>query len=252
MALLNVGTSPKVLKDCGDHMHPFYEIILNLEGEGITIVGGHQLPFCPGSIELIPKNVPHRKQSQEGFRDIYIKTDVLPDAMVRAFEQGIPIFEDDYNKTMTSLIKMMLCRYLVSNKEDVVLQTMYDLFLKLLEEKCTVSQYDPVIEGICHKLALYYNDPELQLSKILESTGYNKDHIRRKFISAYGVTPGEYLINLRIENAKKLLRNRKNTHQSIADIGADCGYYDGHYFSRIFKRRVGVTPERFAAEHTAK
>ena len=119
MALLDVGISSKVLKLSADHMHPCYEIILNLEGEGITIAGESRMPFYPGSIEIIPRNTPHNKQSQEGFRDVYIKTDVLPDAVIKAFEQGIPTFDDDYNQTMTGLMKMMLCRYLVNNKNDV-------------------------------------------------------------------------------------------------------------------------------------
>ena len=90
-----------------------------------------------------------------------------------------------------------------------------------------------------------FNDPELSLSSILVSSGYNKDHIRRRFISAYGVTPVEYLTKLRIDNAKSILKKRKELNLSIAEIGVMCGYYDAYYFSRVFKKCVGVSPNEY-------
>jgi AraC-like DNA-binding protein len=77
-------------------------------------------------------------------------------------------------------------------------------------------------------------------------TGYNKDYIRRRFVKACGMTPNEYLTSLRIEHAKKLLSQKKNTQIYVADIGVMCGYYDPNYFSRIFKKQTGITPEQYA------
>ena len=52
----------------------------------------------------------------------------------------------------------------------------------------------------------------------------------------------EYLTNIRIERAKKLLLN---SDMNIKNICLDTGYSDPNYFSRIFKRQVGVTPTDF-------
>ena len=58
----------------------------------------------------------------------------------------------------------------------------------------------------------------------------------------------EYLTELRIENAKRLLERRGEMGLTITEIALRCGYYDSHYFSKVFKKRVGVSPERFCVK----
>ena len=52
----------------------------------------------------------------------------------------------------------------------------------------------------------------------------------------------EYLTNFRIDKAKKLL---ENSDLSIKEICISCGYTDPNYFSRSFKKNVGVTPTEY-------
>ncbi|MCH3127484.1 helix-turn-helix transcriptional regulator, partial [Listeria monocytogenes] len=71
------------------------------------------------------------------------------------------------------------------------------------------------------------------------------DHVRRRFKKATGQTPGEYLAELRMDYAKKLIAGNQTLHYSIAEIGMMSGYYDSHYFSRVFKKKNGMTPSEF-------
>lgn len=52
----------------------------------------------------------------------------------------------------------------------------------------------------------------------------------------------EYVTRIRLENAKKLLKEEK---YSIKEICVNCGYSDPNYFSRIFKKTIGVTPTEY-------
>ena len=52
----------------------------------------------------------------------------------------------------------------------------------------------------------------------------------------------EYLTNIRIDKAKELL---DSTSLSIKEICVSCGYTDPNYFSRSFKKKVGVTPTEY-------
>ena len=52
----------------------------------------------------------------------------------------------------------------------------------------------------------------------------------------------EYLTNIRIDKAKELL---EKSNLSIKEICVSCGYTDPNYFSRSFKKNVGVTPTEY-------
>ena len=55
----------------------------------------------------------------------------------------------------------------------------------------------------------------------------------------------EYLTNVRIENAKRLLRE---TEMKGYDIAYECGFSDPHYFSYIFKKNTGLSPRDYKQE----
>ena len=61
----------------------------------------------------------------------------------------------------------------------------------------------------------------------------------RIFKKIYGVTPYEYLIELRLQTAKILL---KDTNLTIKEIADKLVFFDEHYFSSIFLKKVGVRP----------
>lgn len=240
MSLQSVGISPHALLYSKAHKHPYYEIVLNLEGEGITDIGGERSAFFPGSVHIVPPHVPHTKEPETTFRDIYFHTDTLPFPL-----HGVASFQDDSTESLRQLMQLMLLRYLQDKPDDRVLEQMYELALSLIAEAHRAEPTDPVIGQILRQLALSFNDPELALGDLLAESGYHKDHIRRKFIAAVGMAPGEYLTYLRTEHAKKLLCDRRENGLSIADIGAMCGYYDAGYFARVFKESTGLSPREF-------
>ena len=242
-----IGALPKGSTYIEPHTHDVNEIILVTEGEGVRTVDNAQLSFHPGSIIIIPPNVPHQSHSGGEYMEIFIQAD-QPIPLAGNSNRDVIVLEDDEENAVSTLMKMMLYRYIKGGKNDATLSLMLDLVIQLLNEKCVALQQDPVVEEVCRLLALHYNDPQFSVSALLETTGYNKDHIRRRFISVRGVTPSEYLTQLRIKHAKRLLKRKNELQLSVADIGEMCGYYDPHYFSRIFKKETGVTPEKFASQ----
>lgn len=245
-----IGALPKGSTYIEPHTHDVSEIILVTEGEGVRTVDNAQLSFHPGSIIIIPPNVPHQSHSGGEYMEIFIQAD-QPIPLAGNSNRDVIVLEDDEENAVSTLMKMMLYRYIKGEKNDPTLSLMFDLVIQLLSEKCAALQRDPVVEEVCRLLALHYNDPQLSVSALLETTGYNKDHIRRRFISVRGVTPSEYLTQLRIKHAKRLLKRKNELQLSVADIGEMCGYYDPHYFSRIFKKETGVPPEKFASQPEA-
>lgn len=70
----------------------------------------------------------------------------------------------------------------------------------------------------------------------------NKYYMSRSFKDQIGMTIGEYLNSVRITHAKQLLRFSSLT---IAEIAAGVGVGDPSYFSRLFKRIEGVSPDQY-------
>ena len=247
MALLLVGASPVSYKDFAVHSHDCYEIILNSKGSGTAVIGDAEYPFSPGTIHIIPPDTPHSKRSGEGFRDIYLHTDSL----LRADPLRAPVLLlDDPCHTAENLMSLLLSRYLIQPEADIVTETLFDALLQLIEELRLSAPSDPVVSALIHTITTSCTDPSFQAADALAATGYSRDHIRRRFRQATGMTPGAYLRSVRISYAGRLLQNRSMLHLPVHEIALMCGYYDVAYFCRIFRRETGMSPTEYAERKT--
>jgi two-component system, response regulator YesN len=68
-------------------------------------------------------------------------------------------------------------------------------------------------------------------------------HLSKTFKSIKGVSPMEYLTNLRIDKAKALLSDDSSI--MLKDIAEIVGYSNQYYFSRIFKIITGLSPSEY-------
>lgn len=78
-----------------------------------------------------------------------------------------------------------------------------------------------------------------RIREALEALGCSYEHAARQFRRAYGVAPGHYVNALRLERARRLLRD---SDLGIAEIAYRVGFESASYFSRLFRRRTGRTP----------
>jgi AraC-like DNA-binding protein len=73
-------------------------------------------------------------------------------------------------------------------------------------------------------------------------TNRSVSSFKRDFQSIFKTTPGRWLIEKKINHAKKLLLERDD---SIASIAFDSGFESTPHFSRVFKQKTGITPMEF-------
>ena len=83
---------------------------------------------------------------------------------------------------------------------------------------------------------------EISLSVLAEELHLNAQYISQLFKSKIGVGFLAYLINIRMEHAKKLLLT---TPLSIAEVSEQSGYGDYRVFTKTFKRSEGITPSQY-------
>jgi signal transduction histidine kinase/AraC-like DNA-binding protein len=77
---------------------------------------------------------------------------------------------------------------------------------------------------------------------IAQHVSIAEDHLTYCFRQELGATPIEYLQRYRVNQAKRLL---KDSERAITEIALDVGFSDSGYFSRIFRRITGMTPEAY-------
>lgn len=94
------------------------------------------------------------------------------------------------------------------------------------------------IEDIVSYVEKYYME-ELSLEKLSNVFFLSREHISRKFKQKTGMLLSKYITKLRTDQAKRWLRE---TEKSIYSISLMLGYQDEKYFSKLFKKVVGMTP----------
>lgn len=87
---------------------------------------------------------------------------------------------------------------------------------------------------------------ELSLNEIAKAVNLSPFHVARLFKQSLGVSPHQYLIQLRVDSARSLLSAGSGEH-SLAEVASAVGFADQSHLTRHFKRLVGVTPRQFRA-----
>jgi len=83
---------------------------------------------------------------------------------------------------------------------------------------------------------------DFTLDQLAARAGVSKFYFTRLFKNAMGVSPSRYLLTLRMDEARRLLRETK---RSVVDIALDVGYANPSHFARFFRRETGLSPSDY-------
>ncbi len=87
---------------------------------------------------------------------------------------------------------------------------------------------------------------ELTLDDMADMIGYSTYYFMKLIKEYMGMSFGDFLTSVRMNNAKKLL---VSTNMSISEVGYSVGYNDANYFARVFKRQEKVTPSEYKRQY---
>lgn len=253
------------------HIHPEYELILIEKGTGLTFVGDTVRKMLPGDFMLIGRNLPHLWLSADEY---YEKgTNLMSGSVYSQFNTDI--FPTEYAKlpefdSIRILLNKSQRGLLFVGKEQQIVQDKfrmlptYDTFTKLIElykilyelsTKCecvfltstlyrgsqAVDENDVILKRANEYMNKNYQE-NVTLEDIAKYVGMNPSALCRYYKKNTGKTLFEYLAELRISYAVKLLMNRSI---SINRVAYDCGYNNLSHFNRQFKEITSKTPSEY-------
>lgn len=120
----------------------------------------------------------------------------------------------------------------------------YSLAMQLTQESMPVSvgksapAYIRKVVDFCRD---HLQDP-IGVDDMAKAAKLSRFHFTRQFFEARGVTPGRFLAELRLQEAIRLVQD---STLSVKDIAKRCGFSDGNYFCKVFRKSFGVSPGAF-------
>ncbi|MGE6664588.1 AraC family transcriptional regulator [Paenibacillus xylanexedens] len=119
-------------------------------------------------------------------------------------------------------------------------QFVYTLVQQLKLQGVTSKETD-MVEEIIQYIHKHYNE-SISLESLAELWNYSIQYLSKQFKLRTGRSPIEYVIQARMAKAKELMIRTDATAQEIA---SSVGYSDVFYFTRLFKKQVGMTPGQY-------
>lgn len=104
------------------------------------------------------------------------------------------------------------------------------------------SDKNGILIGKCKSFIEERYMEDISLESVAQKYFYNPSYFSNLFKSYMGLGFSEYLLKVRIQNAKKLL---KATEASMAEVAGRVGFKDPAYFNRVFKKEVGISPLKY-------
>ncbi|BFT70336.1 helix-turn-helix domain-containing protein [Paenibacillus sp. P36] len=184
----------------------------------------HSFPTRPGQIDLSA----YQHLLQPTIRDLYgveMPVQVEPSKPLKLKETLLQVIEQAEKQDPLIQLKT---QHLVTEIILSLLETYY-------QEPYTTSQsFDWITSYFSHHLS----DP-ISLADMAARANLSISRFSMVFKQRYGISPHQYLMNMRVNHAKELLTHTDLSQESIASY---CGFADLHHFSKTFKKRTGLTP----------
>jgi AraC family transcriptional regulator of arabinose operon len=162
---------------------------------------------------------------------------------------SLPLFieVDEPSKVGALFDKIISCEH-ASNLESLLMQKSYIFQLLAYYMQKSNMETHLILKDKRFFAVIDYIETHLKenitISDLADITHFNANYFIKFFKKITGVSPMEYILNCRINKAKRLLQTENLTMKEVA---VEIGFKTSYYFSRMFKARTGFTPTWYRA-----
>lgn len=147
-------------------------------------------------------------------------------------------------KRISDTVERLLKQLVITSYEriDAGLMQVSQVYEKLIEELYEKGSCIPIVLLVKRYIEENYNKEDLSLQNLAEEAQISPNYLSRLLKQEIGVSFIDYLTRIRVQKAIQLMNNPK---LKIYEVSEMVGYSSQHYFSRAFKRVLGVSPVEY-------
>lgn len=111
------------------------------------------------------------------------------------------------------------------------------------------SSDEQLMERIVKTVNQYLENSEFNVQFLADEVGLSRVQLRRKVKSLTGISTGEFIRNIRLQQAEKLLLEKK---MNISQVAYSLGFTNQTHFTTLFKKMYGLSPTEYIQRHSFK
>ena len=206
---------------------------ISLECEDLKLISE------PDSITFMPKGRSYRTQILEDTHIIAVHFQLTEE-----FDSLLPFVIHDVGTTELKRLFEVLTEISSPSvqKDFLCMSIFYRILAELQFLMETLKPIPKIARLVKERIDRDFSDPALSISLLASEQKTSESYLRRVFKNAYGMSPMDYLIQVRIQHAKSLLETSFDT---VAEISEKCGYTESSYFIKVFRAHTGQTPHQY-------
>ncbi|HWL51746.1 MAG TPA: AraC family transcriptional regulator [Chthoniobacteraceae bacterium] len=250
------------------HRQPGLELNLTCQGRGALHVGEEVFALAAGTLVFIPEPAVHRLEVYTPGRYVRSVLCIAPSAGdARPFTRALRLLLDkppflkprclyldpDSAREVRNLISRIATesRRQVDWWQETALGLAYELLALSARLAAQPRSEQPPGGRLADETAAYvadHLDEDLSAATLARHFGVSREHLSRVFRQRFGITYQHYVLNRRVDAARRLLAD---THApaSLLDIALAAGFQSHAHFSRVFRKHEGITPTQFRTLH---
>lgn len=237
------------------HYHNDHELYYMVKGNTTYYIGDKIFRVQQGNFVFIPKGILHKTDYEDNdknerlllnFSDL-VFTNELQELKEELCNSRVIYVKEDQLPYLERLMQNIEAEY---HRQDRYRSVMINLYIAELLIQICRCKYDakPALSGadqtiylISRYINIHFREA-LSLEELSKVFAMSESHLSRKFKANTGIGINEYITYVRITKAEKMLRE---TTMPVTQVAQQCGYNDSNYFSTVFKRIKGVTPQKY-------
>lgn len=198
---------------------------------------GRRIEMRRGDFIYLPKKATYRTK-------FYIKEGTVETLLVNfdfSDDRPFPITPFFCGNDPTLQIETTLEKLLNLKNDEFYLKKAYFYLCFHLILQYSIRQ-DSALPEFIQKAKIMLAEKDESVEEIAEKLDISNSYFRKRFKETVGVSPVQYRLNKRLEEARHLLTY---TSFSTDEIAYKTGFYDTPYFYKKFKEQVGITPKKY-------